>query len=855
MKEMKTLTINENKYEIVDANSRDRLDAVEVKLDEIETNGVGVGQAIENGGEIFNDYENNQARTSLSSASGEMTVAGGKGFVVQDLHCLGNLFGVQNKLGTGESVSVTYSRNLYAGNYYLSFADYIPNNMLLNVSATVTSSSGQTIVLYETDNYGATFTIPSFGSYKFTLYHESLPAGSYLNAVLYDTDVVTDFAYTSPLGSLSGRYTLDSVEGVQVGDTFSFRLGGNCDNLGTVTEIDAENKYIYTSGFHEGTSGAITNGRIWFPVLPNDSTTTRERKRNAGTVFVDAAQSAEGSETYAIGYCAHAEGNMSTAAGRWSHAEGNNTYAAYAAHSEGLKTQAIGQNSHAEGNATKTFKNNGHAEGNATEAQAENTHAEGYKTIASGLTSHSEGNITKAMGSYSHSEGDSSVAQGQASHSEGTRSKATGNHSHSEGLESEAVGYVSHSEGRLTKATGSHSHSEGYGTQANAFNSHAEGNGTIASGSESHSEGRNTIASGSASHAGGTGTIAAGSCQTAIGQYNAEDKTSFFVVGNGTSDTDRKNAFTVNRDGTATIQTSPINDMDVATKGYVDAEIATFDFIKIIDVLPETGLANKIYLVPNGTTDNQDLFDEYVWVNESFEFLGTKQFEIDLTDYYTKEEVDNRLEGYSAQIKESTNKTLIFDTQEYLNRWFNGNPNLVYYKEGNISGIYEQNSYNHWELELEEITLPAGDYILKGSNINFVAVSSVGEISPYEGLYYFSIINEEIVWVQKWVEGYLGGSSYNFDYTIQIDKGRLGSSMGSSLSPYIREDGVEVADLNAGDILLVKDSSSPDYWWDGETTQHLTPEAERIGKLANLKTNAKTSIVDAINELYDLLKL
>lgn len=34
---------------------------------------------------------------------------------------------------------------------------------------------------------------------------------------------------------------------------------------------------------------------------------------------------------------------------------------------------------------------------------------------------------------------------------------------------------------------------------------------------------------------------------------------------------------------------------------------------------------------------------------------------------------------------------------------------------------------------------------------------------------------------------------------------------------------------------------------------YLTPEVERIGELSNLKTNAKGSIVDAINELYDLL--
>lgn len=38
-----------------------------------------------------------------------------------------------------------------------------------------------------------------------------------------------------------------------------------------------------------------------------------------------------------------------------------------------------------------------------------------------------------------------------------------------------------------------------------------------------------------------------------------------------------------------------------------------------------------------------------------------------------------------------------------------------------------------------------------------------------------------------------------------------------------------------------------------ENAIYLTPEVERIGDLTQLKTNAKTSIVDAINELYDLI--
>ena len=47
-------------------------------------------------------------------------------------------------------------------------------------------------------------------------------------------------------------------------------------------------------------------------------------------------------------------------------------------------------------------------------------------------------------------------------------------------------------------------------------------------------------------------------------------------------------------------------------KNYADEEIAKFDFIKIVDTLPDSGLPNRIYFVPKTDTQTQDLFDEYV---------------------------------------------------------------------------------------------------------------------------------------------------------------------------------------------------------------------------------------------------
>lgn len=74
-------------------------------------------------------------------------------------------------------------------------------------------------------------------------------------------------------------------------------------------------------------------------------------------------------------------------------------------------------------------------------------------------------------------------------------------------------------------------------------------------------------------------------------------------------------------------------------KAYTDSEIATFDFIKIVDSLGDSGLPNRLYLVPKNDAEGNDLFDEYIWVNEKWEFITTKQIEIDLTPYVRHDEV------------------------------------------------------------------------------------------------------------------------------------------------------------------------------------------------------------------------
>ena len=124
-----------------------------------------------------------------------------------------------------------------------------------------------------------------------------------------------------------------------------------------------------------------------------------------------------------------------------------------------------------------------------------------------------------------------------------------GNYSAAEGYNVISSGYCSHAEGSFTTASGSDSHAEGNDTTASGLDSHAEGVFSIASGDYSHAEGSDTKASGYASHAGGLHTVADGNYMTAIGKYNTRNSSKAFVIGNGTSDKDRSNAFAVDWTG------------------------------------------------------------------------------------------------------------------------------------------------------------------------------------------------------------------------------------------------------------------------------------------------------------------
>ena len=158
------------------------------------------------------------------------------------------------------------------------------------------------------------------------------------------------------------------------------------------------------------------------------------------------------------------------------------------------------------------------------------------------------------IGRYSVAEGQNVIASGECSHAEGSYTEASGSDSHAEGNGTNATGRCSHAEGVFSTASADESHAEGYDTKASGEQSHAEGYSSKASGEYSHAEGRYSEASGEGSHAGGRFTVADGDYMTAIGKYNTKNSGKAFAIGNGTSDTDRSDGFTVDWNGNATMK-------------------------------------------------------------------------------------------------------------------------------------------------------------------------------------------------------------------------------------------------------------------------------------------------------------
>lgn len=191
----------------------------------------------------------------------------------------------------------------------------------------------------------------------------------------------------------------------------------------------------------------------------------------------------------------------------------NNTTSGYA-------STAMGVNNLASGDLSTAIGVNNEAVGATSIAMGENTEAREYMSIAMGYTSIASAGYSTAIGCITLASGDYSTAMGAS-----------------------------------TRATGSNSTALGANTEASGNNSTAMGLNTVAIGGYSTAMGKETIASGRISTAFGNNITAPSAFETALGRFNTDytpislinwnsiDR--LFVIGNGTDNSLRSDAFTI----------------------------------------------------------------------------------------------------------------------------------------------------------------------------------------------------------------------------------------------------------------------------------------------------------------------
>ena len=187
---------------------------------------------------------------------------------------------------------------------------------------------------------------------------------------------------------------------------------------------------------------------------------------------------------------------------------------------------------------------------------------------ATGNHSFAMGYITIASGIYSTAMGEGTTASGNRTLATGYSTTALGNRSTAIGNSTTANGYSSTAMGNSTTANGLNSTAMGFDTTASGSNSTAIGNSTTASGNASTAMGISTTAFGTYSTAMGISTTASDFVSLVIGQFNSSGSTvtnsatefntenTAFVIGNGTNDSNKSDAFKVMFNGDTYVSNS-----------------------------------------------------------------------------------------------------------------------------------------------------------------------------------------------------------------------------------------------------------------------------------------------------------
>ena len=159
--------------------------------------------------------------------------------------------------------------------------------------------------------------------------------------------------------------------------------------------------------------------------------------------------------------------------------------------------------------------------------------------------------------------------------------------------------------------------------------------------------------------------------------------------------------------------------------GAID-ELQRHELIKIVQQLPNSNIDTKsLYLVPTSTELSNNLFEEYIYTNNRWEHIGNLNFNI--SNYYTKTEADNLLNGKQATLVSGTNLKTINNSSLLSSGNLSLQPTLV--SGTNIKSINNSSILSSGNLNLQ-VPLVSGTNIKTINNTSLLGSGNISLQTP-----------------------------------------------------------------------------------------------------------------------------
>ena len=211
-----------------------------------------------------------------------------------------------------------------------------------------------------------------------------------------------------------------------------------------------------------------------------------------------------------------------------------------------------------------------------------------------------------------------------------------------------------------------------------------------------------------------------------------------------------------------------IADGKAVTKDELKEEIIKLKgiSIEVLDTLPESGKSGVIYFIKSTTQDEQNLFDEYAWVNDKWEMIGSKS--IDLSQYATLKSVDDLKNSVFTNIGE-LNNSLADATQKMENK-LSTYPTFEEVKPQIITLDYDGFT---WYLQIESIKYDSNESFRLTGYCEFDLLEHESKLykddNGYDSLQIFKFSNDLNVRERIMLSDFFGGCiSFNIVETQQV---------------------------------------------------------------------------------------